>query len=256
MIFRASSRTRAAAVSLVLLPLLAACKKDDKDSVAAILSKGFINGELYPADAVTAITAADDAGHATTTTPDTHGYFLLRDLPAGAYHVRFTAAPGYVTPAPRAATVVAKDTARLGLVSVFPGTGATGGSASCLLDGDVFVPTRVEGALVAGVLQVTLFRAPTTPDLIRLKLENVTAPGTYPLLPGAISEGFYRQEIPNFAWSTRGPGNSGTVTLTKYDPAARLVSGTFSFTAHSVPGISVPNPEINITNGTFTDVPF
>jgi hypothetical protein len=256
MIFCAAAWTRTAAVGLALLPLLSACKKDDKATVDAILNKGFINGELSPAAVVTAITAANNAGHSATATPDANGYFLLRNLTPGAYNVRFTAAPGYVTPAPRPTTVEAKDTTRLGLISVYPGTGATGGTASCLLDADPFVATRVEGALVAGLLQVTLFRAPMTQDLIRLKLENVTAPGTYPLLPGAISEGFYRQEIPNYAWSTRGPGNSGTVTLTKYDPTARLVSGTFTFTAHIVPGFSVPNPEISVTNGTFSDVPF
>jgi hypothetical protein len=55
--------------------------------------------------------------------------------------------------------------------------------------------------------------------------------------------------------SANRPGSSGTITLTKLDLAANLVSGTFSFTGvENNPNTTHDNTTVTVTNGSFTDL--
>ncbi len=56
--------------------------------------------------------------------------------------------------------------------------------------------------------------------------------------------------------STSNTGSSGTVTLTKFDQTANLISGTFSFTGvENAPNSTHDNTTVVVTNGSFTDLP-
>ena len=148
--------------------------------------------------------------------------------------------------------VVANDTANLGETIAWPGSGATGGTGSCRLDGNAYSPSELRGSLTAGLLSVSLVNLYSSS--VSIVLDGVTGPGTFALGSGA-NEGDYYVNTPNWLWSTA-HGGSGTATITRFDASARLVSGTFSFTANARPGHSGSTTPVVVTNGTFTDVPF
>ncbi len=93
--------------------------------------------------------------------------------------------------------------------------------------------------------------APTTmtgrPDKITIFLANVPGTGTYPLTGG--NQAIYTTVLSQPVNYVTGPGQSGTVVITRYDRTEGLLSGTFNFTA--LAGTTV----VSITDGQFTDVP-
>jgi len=98
-------------------------------------------------------------------------------------------------------------------------------------------------AAQGGILHIVArnFGSSPTETEMELYLENVTAPGTF-LLNAATqkypqqtaSYGYFieRRFMPRNEWIT-GPQNTGSVTITHFDPVQKIVSGTFHFSAAS-----------------------
>ncbi|MFI5202075.1 MAG: DUF6252 family protein [Candidatus Kapaibacterium sp.] len=69
--------------------------------------------------------------------------------------------------------------------------------------------------------------------------------------PTAVFYGLTKDTVGNFGHTTgtNSPGSSGTVTITKFDPVAQRISGTFAFTAPDETGTNIP-----VTNGVIDNV--
>ena len=69
--------------------------------------------------------------------------------------------------------------------------------------------------------------------------------------PTAAFYGLTKDTVGNFGHTTgtNSPGSSGSVTITKFDPVAQRISGTFEFTAPDESGTSIP-----VTNGVIDNV--
>ena len=91
---------------------------------------------------------------------------------------------------------------------------------------------------------------------ITVSAQNVNGPGTFisnsgsNLVNGAYAEG---TGAAMKAWSSQ-MGGTANLVITKYDANARIVSGTFSFTAPAIPQNGATGTR-TVTNGAFTDVP-
>jgi hypothetical protein len=83
-------------------------------------------------------------------------------------------------------------------------------------------------------------------EQISLQIRS-TGTGTYSLSAGEQQWASYSKS--GTQYTTTYPGGSGTLIVTKYDEANRLISGTFSFSAKSAGGGTV-----EITDGVFTNV--
>lgn len=137
------------------------------------------------------------------------------------------------------------------------------------LNGKFWVPQKFAG-INAPVLKVQLYGANSTDLLItaqnfaseplesqfNLYIKNITGPGTYLLnqnteiYPNATSNYAYyvRRKInPLNEWITTAQ-DTGTVTITKWDLANNVVSGTFEFKAASMDNSEEP---ILVTDGRF-----
>ncbi len=237
----------------LLAALLTCCKKEE--------TTGTITGSIAPSDAVSSVVATDGKGHRYAATPESNGNFKLTNVEPGTYQVRCTTRSSYylpyggVTPAARPATVGAGQTASLGTIQVWPGSGAEGGTGTCLLNGNAYTPIRVQGSggNAGTELSVVFVRDPL--DRLSLHLSQCTGRGTYAL--NAVSTG-----VLSLGGSSCGPmelstrnGGSGTVTITAYDTGTRLCAGTFSFTAYpALTNCGVTSAVV--TAGTFAEVPF
>lgn len=91
---------------------------------------------------------------------------------------------------------------------------------------------------------------------IELFLYNVTAPGTYALntstssgVNAIASYGLYieRKVSPIGNWITD-PQHTGSITVTRLDPVAKIISGTFYFTGKDIMGTAGP---VTVTEGRF-----
>ena len=83
---------------------------------------------------------------------------------------------------------------------------------------------------------------------------GITGPGTYQLnntvsLPASVSYGYYvkRNFTPDNEWLTSS-SYTGSVTITRLDIAAKIVSGTFQFNALNI--YNTPQP-LSVTEGRF-----
>lgn len=137
------------------------------------------------------------------------------------------------------------------------------------LDGKFWVPQKFVG-INAPILKAQLYGANATDLLItaqnfaseplesqfNLYVKDITGPGTYQLnqntdiYPGASGNYAYyvRRKInPLNEWITNAE-YTGTVTITKWDLANSIVSGTFEFNARSMDNSEQP---INVTEGRF-----
>ncbi len=85
-------------------------------------------------------------------------------------------------------------------------------------------------------------------DRITLFLTSASGIGTYPLSAG--SQAIYTATTGALVNYATDATRTGTVTITNYDLAKGVVSGTFSFSATTGSAI------ITVTDGQFTNVPF
>ena len=140
------------------------------------------------------------------------------------------------------------------------------------VDGAFWVPQRFTSVGSSTILEARMtgtgtliinarnFSSSPTETEFEILIRNMTGPGTYPLdqltakQPGeSASYGYYiqRKFMPEHEWITNA-AHTGSVTITKYDPANRIVSGTFAFNAATTDGSANP---ISVTEGRF-DITF
>jgi hypothetical protein len=92
---------------------------------------------------------------------------------------------------------------------------------------------------------------------VRVSLDNITGPGTYPLLPegdnsaaaweagGLSSPTYFSYQMPASATPV------GQVVVTSYDSNTRRLKGTFSFTGRAMSSNGTLGATKAVTNGTF-----
>ena len=94
-------------------------------------------------------------------------------------------------------------------------------------------------------------------DVVLLAIDSLTGPGTYPLherTPPYPSQtpypnhGAFLVSRPGTASYITSPTHTGSITITRLDTAARIVAGTFSFTAGPYSGTT---STISVTDGRF-----
>jgi hypothetical protein len=140
------------------------------------------------------------------------------------------------------------------------------GSFGCKVNGRVWIPDGNPGPM--GLPPVGLYyyrdysllitaykkRRGEVDQTIQIYLNNVNKPGTYSLnydgrnYPGGIyhdNYGLYSSRNPDSYYVTNAKVG-GTVTITRADTVARIISGTFSFNA-----VDKDNNQIKITNSRF-----
>lgn len=225
---------------------------------------GSIEGTLLPAGGVTSVTATAADGQTYQSVPDpTTGQVRFATLPAGTYTLSFTTILAYKTPAPVTVQLGAGTTAR----PSFPGltrdaklrgtlrwtTGNTTYSTSQIL-GEVNNSllsfsgvTTVAGAshqvllvLPAHYQGQTIFQGVGT-----YRMGQEYPFGFYRLVPagGSIYD--------PLTYTTTYPraGGGGTITVTRFDPKAFVLTGIFEFVAEAQSATATGT--VNITQGTF-----
>ncbi len=94
-------------------------------------------------------------------------------------------------------------------------------------------------------------------DAVILAIDSMTALGTYPLntstppYPAQTpypNHGAYLTSRPAVATYVTGPAHTGSITITRLDTAAHIISGTFSFTAGPYSGTT---NTVQISDGRF-----
>ena len=95
---------------------------------------------------------------------------------------------------------------------------------------------------------------PPNESEFEILVSGITGPGTYQLnntvgLPASVSYGYYvkRNFSPENEWLTSAT-YTGSVTLTRLDTVAKVVSGTFQFNALNI--YNTPQP-LSVTEGRF-----
>lgn len=119
--------------------------------------------------------------------------------------------------------------------------------ASNLLEARFITPTSI-------IINARNFGSSPNETEFELLISDVTGPGTYLLnnnvtLPAYVSYGYYfkRRFTPTDEWLTSST-YTGTVTITKLDVVAKIISGTFEFNAISI--FDTPLT-ISVTEGRF-----
>jgi|GEM_PF-6969761 hypothetical protein len=249
-----------ALVLLASLGLLTGCSKDDKNNAAPI---GNIEGTLLPAGGVIRATATAADGRVYQTVPDpSTGQVSFVGLPAGAYTLTFTTTQAYRTPLPVEVQVVARITTRPSFPSLTRDP-TIRGTFRWTMGSTTYTATRIAGE-VSGVLVslVGLAATPAVSHEVALVIPLKGADGQ-PIFQGVGTYELGRQAYPfgeytfypnnpmaNFSkYRTLYPGPpTGTVTVTRFDPKAFAIAGTFEFSAR---GVSNATGTVSITQGQF-----
>jgi|GEM_PF-1539734 len=242
--------------SLPVATTLSSCSSDKKEDPQP--TTGSLAGTVNPAGSLTKVTATDAGGLTFVATPNASGAFTIADLKPGIYELSFTPATGYLQPGTRNITIVAGQKAAAGTVEVESDGSIRSGTMSWNRDGVAYSTTSVQGsyAPLFGAANTLTLQATTTTgntqDLLEIRIDYLTslAPGTYQLRrttgPGGVSEAFYTvatAAIPSFY-----AVNTGSLTITAYDAATRVLTGTFGFTAD---GYNGSTGSLTVSNGTF-----
>jgi hypothetical protein len=154
-------------------------------------------------------------------------------------------------------------------VDELPAPSDTGANTFGLkLNGEFWVPQKFGIVPTASILEARFsgtgglfinarnFSSSPTETEFEIYLKDVSGPGTYPLnqptqnYPNQqASYAYYikRRFMPLNEWITS-DRFTGSVTITKFDKVAHIVSGSFEFTAGSVDGTADP---ITVTEGRF-----
>ncbi len=133
---------------------------------------------------------------------------------------------------------------------VTPGTGAK--KVSAKVDGAAFKATST-AALVGGT-PVSFTITATDGNERTIIIAAPAKQGTFSSTTNSETAGTWIDQNGGLFMSTFG-SSTATVTVTKFDAAAKKISGTFSFTADAV-GTSGAEGSKTVTEGTFTDVPY
>lgn len=240
------------------LGLLTSCSKDD------MAPNGNIEGTILPAGGVTTVTATATNGQAYQAVPDpTTGQLRFATLPAGAYTLTFTTTLPYKKPLPVAVQVAAGTTTR----PAFPDLTRDGkirGTLRWTIGNTTYTTTQLLGQVTSSIVSfsgvatilgashemiISLpaeFRGQTIFQGVGTYRMGQEYPfGSYTFLPtGGTSYG-------PFTYSTTYPraGGGGTITVTRFDPKAFVIAGTFEFLAEAQS--SAATGTANITQGQF-----
>ncbi|KAA9340273.1 DUF6252 family protein [Adhaeribacter soli] len=235
--------------SLVVSLLSVSCSKDDDQTRDATPNtKGTLNVIASPADAATRINIIRGTD-TIKAVPDAYGVFTVKDLPENNYNVVFTPSPLYEKPIDKTAQIKAGQVTDFGTISF---TKKSNG-ISAKVDGLIWAPYGMNNNLdslnklhiygfMYGDYYVYLGKIPFSK-------------GTYthvsnPELVWAY--GGFSQGGPNEHWEST-HGGSASVTITNIDPAAKKITGYFSFTANASPGTNATGVK-RLTEGVFIDV--
>jgi hypothetical protein len=245
-------------VWLTSLGLLTSCSKDDA------APNGSIEGTILPAGGVTTVTATATDGQAYQVVPDpATGQLRFATLPAGAYTLTFTTILPYKTPLPVAVQVAAGTTTR----PAFPDLTRDGkirGALRWTIGNTTYTTTQLLGQVNSSIVSfsgiaTTLgasheliislpaeFRGQTIFQGVGTYRMGQEYPfGSYTLIPSGGTS------YAPFTYSTTYPraGGGGTITVTRFDPKAFVIAGTFEFLAEAQS--SAATGTVNITQGQF-----
>ena len=249
---------------LISLGLLTSCSKDSPPpSTGSINSTGSIEGTLLPVGGVTSVTATAADGQAYQAAPDpATGQLRFATLPAGAYTLTFTTILAYRTPSPVAVQVVAGTTTRPAF-STLTRDPTIRGTFRWTIGNETYTATRVNGEVssilvslsglasvlgdshevavvipLRGVDGQPIFRGVGTYELGRGEFYPF---GQYTFFRGGMNQTFSM-------YRTRYPVATGTVTVTRFDPQAFAIAGTFTFSAEAATNAT---GAVNVTQGQF-----
>jgi hypothetical protein len=222
--------------------LLTSCTKEQAAPT------GSIEGTILPAGGVTTVTATAPDGQAYQAVPDpTTGQVRFATLPAGAYTLTFTTILPYKTPLPVAVQLAAGTTTR----PTFPELTRDGkirGTLRWTIGNTTYTSTQLLGQVTSSIVSfsgvaTTLgasheliislpaeFRGQTLFQGVGTYRMGQEYPfGSYTLVPAGSTM------YDPFTYGTTYPraGGGGTITVTRFDPKAFVVAGTFEFLAEA-----------------------
>lgn len=232
----------------------------DTNEKAAVAPVGAVKGEVYPAGAVTQVTATSASGQVYEffSTGQTSA-FQLGKLPAGDYTLVFTPTPSYTGPVTKQVTIRAGQTTVVPTFTLMR-TGRYTGEMTWILNGQQYSTTRLSGQVLDDFFSVIGLWGPDTDyEEVALIVPGFSGmpyrfqgAGLYPFGLSEWTFGRYVQKVNNgnsATYSTYLRGQSaGSVTITELDMVARRAAGTFSFTAGAMLNATGTR---QITNGRF-----
>lgn len=255
---RLSLLNRRGFLGLAAIVWLTSCSKEQASPTASI------EGTLLPAGGVTTVTATAPDGQAYQAVPDpTTGQLRFATLPAGTYTLTFTTSIPYKTPLPVAVQLAAGTTTR----PVFPTLTRDGklrGTLRWTIGNTTYTSTQLLGQVTSSIVSfsgvaTTLgasheliislpaeFRGQTLFQGVGTYRMGQEYPfGSYTLVPAGGTR------YDPFTYGTAYPkaGGGGTITVTRFDPKAFVVTGTFEFLAEAQS--SAATGTVNITQGQF-----
>lgn len=225
---------------------------------------GTIEGTLLPAGGVTTVTATAADGQAYQAVPDaTTGQVRFTTLPAGAYTLSFTTILAYKTPEPVPVQLAAGTTARPVLPRLTRDA-TLRGTLRWTIGNTTYAATQLFGQVNRDLLSfsgvVTALGA-SHQVLLVLPAQYQGQPlfqgvGTY-RMGQEYPFGFYRLvpaggSIYNpLTYTTTYPraGGGGTITVTRFDAKAFVLTGTFEFVAEGQSAAATGT--VPLTQGTF-----
>ena len=231
--------------------------------------EGALVTTISPVGGVNTVTATAADGHSYSAVPDVRtGIFSFPALPAGSYTLAFAQLPPYNTPGKVAVTVVAGTTTTPVLIPISH-DGILRGTVRWILRDTVYTATQLRGQLSS--TYVFLTGSYVTPNggpgayanacEIFLSIPDEDShgkvfhgAGTYSLGPQDYPLATYRY----FSVGYNGPPRSyltpaagtpvDTITLTRFDSQAGVLTGTFDFVADARTSVA---GKITVTQGSF-----
>lgn len=227
---------------------------------------GQITGTIVPSGVVTRITISKiNSALQYSVTPDASGRFSFASVAPGTYSLVGTVGIPSTYLAPTMTTIVVNSNQRvdLGTINLSPDTRKFYYYVNDTIYRNATVFTCT---LNSSELKVTAPLGPLSGIVMRLTIDKFTGIGQYQCntIPGASIVYSEPSNSPVAAytvsnWSSNVSTGSGTITVTKYDPAAKKISGTFSGTLQPLPSNGVFNggkSTKTVSKGVFTDMTY
>jgi hypothetical protein len=243
---------------LISLGLLTSCATEEA------APRGSIEGTLLPAGGVTRVTATAADGQTYHAVPDpTTGQVRFASLPAGAYTLSFATILAYQTPVPVTVQLGAGMTARPVFASLTRDAKLRG-TLRWTIGNTTYATSQLLGEVSSSLLSfsgVTTALGASHHVLLVLPAHYqgqtiFQGVGTY-VMGQQYPFGFYRL-VPAgssiydpLTYTTTYPraGGSGTITVTRFDPKAFVLTGTFEFVAEAQSAAATGT--VQITQGSF-----